>query len=416
MEERIAVFQQVRQALKPVHKNSCLTQKEFDIDSQLSIGYTIDDIVDLEIQIGTPSKYGVIYKASVRNLSANTLLPMAAKLMPNDSDNKKEVELNVAISYHILKPQISRHFLLCYKSFHCRKLSTRLPSKIHATDYYVTLNELASGDVHSLCIKKNNFGSFSYNTSFLNDSPLLLNIIYQCLLSIATFHKMGWVHQDCHLGNFLYHKTTDTQGYYHYVILGKDYYLKNCGYTMMIYDFGHAQPYTFSEPYYYHFYDEKFDESPPSRSHKSRKFLYDYYDYRNMLDQFCYPGRFSHYIQSSTKAHLIAISDLTAPNKYRSEDKLIKDMLKLMTSSGIMHESLADNKTIINAGKPYIIDDSLKTKMPKDIYHKASKKSFASAPMPSSLSINTPDFFNSVPIQFTPKSSPRSFPKSAPKT
>jgi hypothetical protein len=401
MDARIEVFNQVRQAVKSIDKNSCLIPKEFDIDSQLYDGYTIDNIIDLYLQIGSPSKYGIIYKASINDFS------MAAKLIPNNSDNKKEVELNIAISYHILKQQLSRHFLFSYKSFHCRKLNNTLPSNIKVTDYYVTLNELASGDVYSLCVKKTNFGSFSINTNFLSDSSLVLNIIYQCLLSIATFHKLGWVHQDCHLGNFLYHKTVDNPtGYYHYIILGKDYYMKNCGYTVMIYDFGHAQPYTFSEPYYYHLYDEKF-----SASSTSRKFLYDYYDYRNMLNLFCYPGTFYNYLPSSIKSHIHSLSDLTSPNKYRSEDKLIKDMLKLMTSNGIICESLPADKTIINTGKPYIIDDTIKSKMPKNIYHKGAKKQFTSAPMPSSLSIQTPESFHSVPNRFTPRSSPGSFPK-----
>jgi hypothetical protein len=63
----------------------------------------------------------------------------------------------------------------------------------------------------------------------------------QCFLAIYTFHKIGYSHNDCHWGNFLFQISKNTDGYYHYDINGNDVYLKNVGYNMMIYDFGLAQ-------------------------------------------------------------------------------------------------------------------------------------------------------------------------------
>jgi predicted unusual protein kinase regulating ubiquinone biosynthesis (AarF/ABC1/UbiB family) len=95
------------------------------------------------------------------------------------------------------------------------------------------LNELAHGDLNSLC----------QNTEYLKNNELMLNLAAQAMISIMTFHHLGYIHSDCHWGNFLYHMTEDTSGYYHYNINKKNYYLKNCGITMMIYDFGFAKKY-----------------------------------------------------------------------------------------------------------------------------------------------------------------------------
>jgi hypothetical protein len=43
-------------------------------------------------------------------------------------------------------------------------------------------------------------------------------------------------HNDCHWGNFLYHKIKKG-GYFHYKIFDKDYYLENLGFLWVIWDF-----------------------------------------------------------------------------------------------------------------------------------------------------------------------------------
>jgi predicted unusual protein kinase regulating ubiquinone biosynthesis (AarF/ABC1/UbiB family) len=91
------------------------------------------------------------------------------------------------------------------------------------------LNELAHGDLKSLCKKK----------EFFTNDDLLYNVFSQIMLSILTFQNFGYIHRDCHWGNFLYHYTNDDNNhYYHYNINKKDYYLKSCVYSIYIYDFG----------------------------------------------------------------------------------------------------------------------------------------------------------------------------------
>jgi predicted unusual protein kinase regulating ubiquinone biosynthesis (AarF/ABC1/UbiB family) len=92
----------------------------------------------------------------------------------------------------------------------------------------VSINELAHGDLKTLVYKRDIAGN----------NELMLNILYQVFISIGTFQNLvGYVHNDAHYGNFLYQMNNE-KGYYQYEFDGKKYYLKACGYNMMIYDFG----------------------------------------------------------------------------------------------------------------------------------------------------------------------------------
>ena len=238
LDKRVQYFKYVRDFLKNINQKACLKPKDFnDSKGQVISGYTIDNIIDLEKQIGTKSEYGVIYRTSVKNMLGKA--PIATKLTPINIENKKEIDINVKISKGIVRPKLSRHFLLTYKAFECEKRDIQVPKIVMNTKYYITLNELAHGDLASL----------SENEDYLRNNDLVLNIATQALLSIMTFHNLGYIHHDCHWGNFLYHMTEDKSGYYHYKIYNKDYYLKNCGYTLMIYDFGLCEKYASKTKY-----------------------------------------------------------------------------------------------------------------------------------------------------------------------
>ena len=91
------------------------------------------------------------------------------------------------------------------------------------------------------------------NHEIFKDDELIINILFQTLISIGTFHNIaGYVHKDCHYGNFLYQKNNDN-GYYEYSFNGKTYYLKSCGYNIMIYDFGFSEEIQYLN--YYTIYD-----------------------------------------------------------------------------------------------------------------------------------------------------------------
>lgn len=229
LEKRINYYKSIQYYLRNVQYYNCLVPKQFkDANGIVNNGFEVDTILKLTKKIGTRSVYGVIYQTSARS----NILSIATKLMPVNKKNKLEVILNTTVT-HLLNNKISKHFLISYKTFKCtqRQNNIVLPPIIRKKEYYITLNELAHGDLKTLC----------ESTRFLSNDALMLNVMMQCFLAIYTFHKIGYSHNDCHWGNFLFQISKNTDGYYHYDINGNDVYLKNVGYNMMIYDFGLAQ-------------------------------------------------------------------------------------------------------------------------------------------------------------------------------
>lgn len=233
LDKRIFYYKHITNILKDINDKQCL--KEYTINSKKNEdvrGYNIDDRIFLIKRFGSASKYGYIYITSIKNEVGK--YPIASKIMINNRDNLFEIEINMKITDKIIKNMISRHFILTYKVISCNRMSNQnLPDIILNEKYLVLLNELARGDLKQLC----------YNINFLKNDSVLYNVFIQIMLSISTFHHLGFVHGDCHWGNFLYHMNylVAKNGYYHYSIYGKNYYLKSCEYTMYIYDFGFAK-------------------------------------------------------------------------------------------------------------------------------------------------------------------------------
>ena len=215
---RINRYNLLKQNLSLLKVNDCLEKKVFNGEN----GYTIRGIINLEKKMGTKSKYGLIYKTSIPNLLG--IYPIASKIMKNDQENKREIELMTIITNNILLNKLSRHFLMIYGSCTCSK---RIADKLKL----LSINELADGDLKML----------TSMPKILKDDELLFNILFQTFISIATFQNMlNHIHRDAHYGNFLYQRNNEV-GYYHYIFNGQDYYLKSCKYNIMIYDFGFAK-------------------------------------------------------------------------------------------------------------------------------------------------------------------------------
>uniref|UniRef100_A0A6C0LFG6 Protein kinase domain-containing protein n=1 Tax=viral metagenome TaxID=1070528 RepID=A0A6C0LFG6_9ZZZZ len=216
---RVNTYKLVSKRIASLNSNDCLEKKVFNGVN----GYTIRNVINLEKQIGTPSKYGAIYLTSIPDFLG--IYPIASKVMKADADNAKEVKLMTKITDEILLKKRSRHFLMIYGSCVCTKqIADRLK--------LVSVNELADGDLKTLIFKRN----------VVSDSDLTFNILIQTFISIATFHNvLGHIHRDPHYGNFLYQDNND-KGYYHYIFNGTSYYLKACKYNIIIYDYGFASP------------------------------------------------------------------------------------------------------------------------------------------------------------------------------
>lgn len=337
LERRVKYYQYVRHFLRKMNTDACIKPKQFkNKTGSVLKGFTIDNIIDLERRIGTDSVYGVVYKTSVKNMLGRA--PIAAKLMQKyDTGNKNEIEINRRISENIIGKEVSRHFLFNYKTFECTNWldNKDVPDIIKDEEYFVSLQELAHGDVATLCADR----------GFLENEELVLNVACQCLLSIATFHKMGLVHRDTHWGNLLYHIMDNKKGYYHYVINGKSYYLKNCGYNIMLCDFGLATAYSADKAY-------AANE-----------------DYRKILEAF----------QNNTVGAAKWVKFSSAPNEKiskfikgvishifrvqgpKNEDRYIEEFLVDFLNApvrGILLNVKPANDKILNS-KPFIIDDSL---------------------------------------------------------
>ena len=233
LDKRIFYYKHITNKLKDINNKQCL--KEYAINSKKNEdvrGYNINDIVFLTKKFGSISKYGYIYITSIKNEVGK--YPIASKIMINNRVNLFEAQINLKITDKVIKTMISRHFILTYKVITCDRISNKnLPDIVLNKKYYVLLNELARGDLKQLC----------YNITFLKNNSVLYNVFIQIILAISTFHHFGFIHGDCHWGNFLYHMNYNVakNSYYHYSIYGKNYYLKSCEYTMYIYDFGFAE-------------------------------------------------------------------------------------------------------------------------------------------------------------------------------
>jgi len=230
LDKRIMYYNYIHKKLSTISNNKCLEKKKFD---NVNYGYTIDDKINLIKIIGTKSSYGVIYITKIKNVIGK--YPVVSKLLTSNKDNLKEIKINTSVTKKIVLNKFSKHFLLTYKVINCKKKKNNLPEKINNNKYYIILNELAHGDIKQLfTIKK-----------IVDNNTLVYNIFIQVILSILTFHNIGYIHRDCHYGNFLYQRVND-DGYYHYKIYNKDYYLKSCDYNILIYDFGLSKKHNYT--------------------------------------------------------------------------------------------------------------------------------------------------------------------------
>jgi hypothetical protein len=226
LDNRMKFAKYLKNCLKNIKSTDCLEYKKFGNNA----GFTINNIVNLVKKIGTESVYGAIYLSSIKDCIGG--FSIVSKVMAASSGNLKEVSLMNKITEDLLIPKKTKHFAAVYKHAVCKNNkiislngdTMAMPTKLKL----VSINELAHGDLKTLVSDRD----------IVSNDELLYNIMFQVFISIGTFHNtVKYIHQDAHYGNFLYQKNNET-GYYHYVFDKKDYYLKACGYNIMIYDFG----------------------------------------------------------------------------------------------------------------------------------------------------------------------------------
>jgi len=227
LDNRVKFSKYLQTRLKNISQSECLNTKIFKDGKR---GYTIKNIIDLVKKIGTESAYGVIYLSSIKESLGG--FSIVSKVMAATKNNLQEIKLMREITDKLLLTKKTKHFAAVHKHAVCKRDSLIsyqgekmiMPNKLKL----VSINELAHGDLKTLVANRDVAGNMN----------LMCNLLFQVFISIGTFQNLvGYVHNDAHYGNFLYQMNNE-KGYYEYEFDGKKYYLKACGYNMIIYDFG----------------------------------------------------------------------------------------------------------------------------------------------------------------------------------
>jgi len=189
-------------------------------------------IVSFTKQIGSASGYGVAYLNQSQSAWYRGL-KFSCKLMSYDirGHHKQEIELLKKMTDLVLDKK-TPNMPITYLSLECtHKCDYNLcPQNIKSSGYYVVINELADEDIQTWFKKDHNVSDY-------------LSVILQGILSIYAFHKLGYIHDDCHLGNFLIHKIKPG-GFWYYKIDDINIYIENTGYLLVLWDPGIANKYS----------------------------------------------------------------------------------------------------------------------------------------------------------------------------
>lgn len=342
IDNRAQYYKYIYSKIAKVKQISCLKSKKFIKKKKIYEGYTIDDTINLQKQIGSNSKYGAIYITSIDKAVGK--YPIASKLMEINRSNSVEKCLNEHITTKIMKKKLSRHFIFTYRTFICNNISSNVPPIIKNLNYFVNLNELAHGDLKQLC----------KNKTYVVDDSLVYNVFIQVMLSIMSFQSIGYTHGDCHYGNFLYQRNIE-QGYYFYKINDINYYLKSCKYTMLIFDFGFAKSIDKSNILTYKVIDDYMRIIHAFANKKILSKSWSHYPNYPSDNVSLYTTHLLNKLNSISKALL------TNKNKTNKNlNNLINDMIipHLITTPNNIFIKIKPRGKIINS-KPFIINNTL---------------------------------------------------------
>ena len=252
METRIRNYR----ILEPQFKNldKCLTENyrtKKDGGNQLILtGYEHPIIFDESKRIGSKSVYGEVYKAhNEEGSSPNFSAKIMGKLVFGGHDNLNEVKILEKLTKLALTGNYP-YFPLMYTSLICDKPEQpQRGHKVHITDesYIVVISELADCDTRWW---------FKHQRTHEEYKSVILQMIY----TIYTFHNVvKYIHDDLHLGNFLVHKIKPG-GFFTYTINNVEIKVPNCGYLIVIWDFGGSYKFKSSEDDYAYDYFNPLDK------------------------------------------------------------------------------------------------------------------------------------------------------------
>lgn len=223
---RVNKYRKVNDYLKSIKLESdkCLTAYK---DS-----YLLSKNILLKKQIGSKSRFGVVYKCININKKFNDIPPFTIKIQLNTRSLELETKVLSKLSKYGIKNNIPNLPIL-YKVIKCPynsnyKLFDGVSKNAIKNGYTMLLNELASGDLNQFLNKK---------YTFKLTEELWRNTYEQLFMCLAILHSFKVTHNDAHSGNFLYHKIKKG-GCFHYKINDTDFYIKNLGFLWTSWDYG----------------------------------------------------------------------------------------------------------------------------------------------------------------------------------
>jgi hypothetical protein len=205
-----------------------------DNENRLYIYKKIIEKIDNNIQIGKNLK--IIKKLDYGDgniyLSLLVKIPkyiFTSKIVINNKISNEDINYLKKVSNAVIEKR-NIHFPILYGDYNIvlkEENINLLPKilRVENNSYKIILSELYDGNLKKI-IKNMN-----------NNDEVYLNALTQILFSLIFFYKETMsFHNNSIWDNFIY-KNVKKGGYYHYEIMGKNYYLENLGFIWMINDF-----------------------------------------------------------------------------------------------------------------------------------------------------------------------------------
>lgn len=184
--------------------------------------------------------YGVIFVSS-----DDEDITYVIKFIIDNDKNENEITTMINIKQNN-NTYIPNFINIAYYHLNCRKISNTGNKlldgikKCLKNNYSMIILEYFDGTIFDLI--NSLFPLFPPNKRNFNQIEIdtINSIFAQLIISIYLFHtKFNYFHNDAHLKNFLYKKVNNNDNkYYHYKVGDKDYYIKNCGYVIVLSDYG----------------------------------------------------------------------------------------------------------------------------------------------------------------------------------
>jgi len=192
--------------------------------------FLINNTIHLLKRIGSESSYGTVY---ISVINKHNKIKFITKIQLDTGDSVKEINiLRMLTKYAYLHFNI--HLPIMYNNVRCDffdKKNKRLPENLFDKHYNVNsynslFIELACGDLQQFLIKQPTI-----------TTKVIDNILAQTFVSILTLHRLNIIHNDTHLGNFLYLKIYKG-GCFKYIFKDIIFYIENIGLNWIISDYG----------------------------------------------------------------------------------------------------------------------------------------------------------------------------------